>query len=84
MQSTPFETKGNNPRTQVDEEEDAMREDTKQTTIIETHKAARPLKFIVDHEGEGWLCDTDVDTEGDLRSQGCWRCDEMAFPAGGR
>ena len=48
------------------------------------HKAARPLLFVKDREGNGWLCDKKIDPGWDLRKQGCWRCDEMAFPAGGR
>jgi len=48
------------------------------------HSAARPLKFVKDNEGNGWLCDKGVDPNADLRTQGCWRCDEMAFPTGGR
>jgi CRP-like cAMP-binding protein len=48
------------------------------------HQAARPLKYVKDREGNGWLCDKGVNPRGDLRKQGCWRCDEMAFPTGGR
>ncbi len=48
------------------------------------HKAARPLKYVRDEEGNGWLCDQNVDPTKDLRAQGCWRCEDMAFPAGGR
>ena len=48
------------------------------------HKPARPLKFVKDKDGRGWLCDKDVDPRGDLVKQGCWRCEEMAFPDGGR
>jgi hypothetical protein len=50
----------------------------------DAHKPARPLKFFKDKDGYGWLCDKDIDPERDLRKQGCWRCDEMAFPTGGR
>lgn len=50
------------------------------------HEAARPLVYFKDEEGNGWLCDKgqELDQSRDLREQGCWRCDEMAFPAGGR
>ena len=61
-----------------------MNEDQRQEATVETHKPARPLKFFKDKNGNGWLCDTDVDPEADPAAQGCWRCDEMAFPAGGR
>ena len=50
----------------------------------DSHKPARPLKFFKDKEGCGWLCDKNIDPGKDLREQGCWRCDEMAFPDGGR
>ncbi len=61
-----------------------MSEDTRREASTATHKPARPLRFFKDAEGNGWLCDSDVDAEGDLEAQGCWRCDEMAFPLGGR
>ena len=55
-----------------------------ETKTTETHRAARPLKFFKDKDGNGWLCDKEIDQNGDLEAQGCWRCDEMAFPMGGR
>lgn len=58
--------------------------DTRDTATTDTHKPARPLKFFKDRKGHGWLCDKDVDPERDLAAQGCWRCEEMAFPMGGR
>ena len=61
-----------------------MAEDRRKEATTETHKPARPLKFFKDKDGVGWLCDKDVDPHKDLREQGCWRCDEMAFPDGGR
>ncbi|MFO8174047.1 MAG: hypothetical protein ACQET1_11415 [Gemmatimonadota bacterium] len=48
----------------------------------DTHKPARPMVFFKDRDGCGWLCDKDIDFEGDLEGQGCWRCSEMAFPMG--
>jgi hypothetical protein len=42
---------------------------------------ARPLRFVKDEAGEFWLCDKDVDVEGDLAAQGCWRCRDLAFTA---
>ena len=53
-------------------------------TYLYGHTATRPLKFFRDKDGNGWLCDKGIDPAGDLREQGCWRCDEMAFPIGGR
>jgi hypothetical protein len=58
--------------------------DTREEMSTGTHKPARPLKFFKDKEGNGWLCDKDIDLDGDLEAQGCWRCEEMAFPTGGR
>ena len=48
------------------------------------HQATRPLKYVQDAQGNGWLCDKSVDADGDLAAQGCWRCEDMAFPFGGR
>jgi hypothetical protein len=48
------------------------------------HNPVRPLKFVRDENGNGWLCDKNVDVDRDLKKQGCWRCEEMAFPDGGR
>lgn len=61
-----------------------MTTDQKTLEAVSPHKPARPLKFVKDSEGNGWLCDRDVDPKGDLKAQGCWRCEEMAFPTGGR
>ena len=61
-----------------------MDNDTRKEANTSSHKPARPLKFFKDGKGNGWLCDKDIDPDGDLRAQGCWRCDEMAFPMGGR
>ncbi len=44
----------------------------------------RPLEYVKDRDGTGWLCDKGVDKNRDLRAQGCWRCDEVNFPYGGR
>ena len=40
---------------------------------------ARPMKVYVDSQGYEWLCDNQVDPNGDLASQGCWRTDQMHF-----
>jgi len=58
--------------------------DTREEVSTSTHKPARPLKFFKDKDGNGWLCDKDIDPDADLEVQGCWRCEEMAFPTGGR
>lgn len=52
-------------------------------TELSGHAAARPLKFVKDKDGYGWLCDENINPDKNLREQGCWRCDEMAFPTGG-
>jgi hypothetical protein len=61
-----------------------MNEKNEQKFGMEPHQAARPLKFVKDKDGNGWLCDANIDVNGDLKAQGCWRCEEMAFPTGGR
>lgn len=53
-------------------------------TYLFDHIPSRPILYVKDKTGYGWLCDKLVDRNRDLRRQGCWRCDEMAFPAGGR
>jgi len=53
-------------------------------TYLYGHAPTRPIKYLTDKDGYGWLCDKDVELFKDFREQGCWRCDEMAFPAGGR
>jgi hypothetical protein len=62
----------------------AIETDTREEMSTTTHKPARPLKYFKDKEGNGWLCDKDIDPDGDLEAQGCWRCEEMPFPDGGR
>ena len=61
-----------------------MNEKEKELASTDTHKPARPLKYFKDKDDVGWLCDKNIDPDGDLKAQGCWRCDEMAFPMGGR
>ena len=45
----------------------------------EPHKAARPMKVVVDDDGCTWLCDAGVDEGKNLKEQGCWRCADLAF-----
>ena len=45
----------------------------------EPHKAARPMKVVVDEGGYTWLCDVKVDESGNLQEQGCWNCKDVAF-----
>ena len=59
-----------------------MTEKHREEASTQTHKPARPLKYFKDAEGNGWLCDIDIDFDGDLEAQGCWRCEDMAFPNG--
>ena len=63
-----------------------MNEEKENEMGTKAHEAARPLVFFKDKNGHGWLCDKgkELDQDRDLRKQGCWRCDEMAFPTGGR
>ena len=64
--------------------EEAMNDEVKTEASIDPHQPARPLRFVKDGDGNGWLCDRDVDPSGDLEAQGCWRCEDMGFPMGGR
>ena len=52
-------------------------------TAIDPFENGAKVSFE-DKDGNGWLCDKDIDPEGDFEAQGCWRCEEMAFPTGGR
>ena len=61
-----------------------MNEDKRIEATTDTHKPARPLKWFKDKQGNTWLCDKYIDFKGDLEAQGCWRCEEIAFPYGGR
>ena len=63
---------------------DKFNSDEREEMTTDTHKPARPLKYFKDNDGYGWLCDKDVNPSKDFREQGCWRCDQMAFPTGGR
>jgi hypothetical protein len=45
----------------------------------EPHKAARPMRVVVDKDGCTWLCDVDIDENGNLKEQGCWNCKDVAF-----
>jgi len=40
----------------------------------EINRGPRPLKVVVDNNGDPWICDIDVDPSSDLIDQGCWRC----------
>ncbi len=59
-----------------------MREDEREVASTETHRPARPMRYFKDENGNGWLCDKDIDFDGDLEGQGCWRCEDVAFPMG--
>ena len=65
----------------MEEHKDVQIEDY---TYLYGHMPTRPIKYFKDKDGYGWLCDKGVDPHGDPREHGCLRCDEMAFPTGGR
>ena len=71
------------PNSMHNQAEIIMDDNKKAKASTSTHQPARPLKFFKDKYGDGWLCDQDIDFEGDLEKQGCWRCEDMAFPTGG-
>jgi len=71
------------------DEEEASMQGNKEARVDDytdlcCHPAVRPLIWVKDVQGFSWLCDNDVNPSQDFRSQECWRCDEIAFPAGGR
>lgn len=39
--------------------------------------SARPIKTVVDANGNYWICDSGVDVNGDLKAQGCVNFDDM-------
>lgn len=43
------------------------------------HPGARPMKVVIDNRGNWWLCDKNTSLNKDLKAQGCWRCQDMAF-----
>jgi hypothetical protein len=55
-----------------------MSDDTRETATTDTHQPARPMKYFKDKDGNGWLCDKDIDPDADLEAQGCRRCEDMA------
>ena len=48
------------------------------------HRAARPMQVVTDGNGNRWLCDKGINSNMNLKAQGCWRCEDVAFPMGGR
>ena len=44
----------------------------------------RPLQYVEDCDGNGWLCDKRVGPWSDHEEKGCWRYEYLAFPEGGR
>jgi hypothetical protein len=40
-------------------------------------KPVGPIKVVHDRDGNCWLCPVNVDESGDLRAQGCWRCEDV-------
>ncbi len=69
-------------KTQTMKESSTMRHQTYDVPTQDFHKPARPMVFLKDKDGNGWLCDKDADPEQNLEAQGCWRCEDMAFPMG--
>jgi hypothetical protein len=40
---------------------------------------SRPMKVIVDDQGDPWICDCDVDPSKDFAQQGCWQVREEDY-----
>jgi hypothetical protein len=49
----------------------------KKKTESKKFMPAGPLKVVHDRNGNCWLCPVNVNESGDLRSQGCWRCEDV-------
>ena len=43
------------------------------------HRAARPMKVVMDSEGSPWLCDKAFDETDGLLAENCWDCGEIPF-----
>ena len=59
--------------------EKIMEKHNNQNSSIVTSSGSRPMKVFVDSNGYEWLCDKDVDPNGNFSAQGCWRSDHMEF-----
>jgi hypothetical protein len=44
--------------------------------LKESHSRSRPMKVVVDGEGNPWICDCEADPSKDLAEQGCWQLRE--------
>ncbi len=75
--------KSTTPESRARKERRTMRYEDYDVNAKGPHKPARPMMFVKDKDGNGWLCDKGVDPELNLEAQGCWRCEDMAFPMGG-
>ena len=38
-----------------------------------------PMTIVTDKLGEQWLCSSNISSQKDLESQGCWRLDDVHF-----
>jgi hypothetical protein len=43
------------------------------------HRAARPMKVVMDSEGTPWLCDKEFDEAEALLAEDCWNCGDLPF-----
>ena len=43
------------------------------------HKAARPMKVVIDSRGEPWLCDTEFSGTEEWLAESCSACGDLAF-----
>jgi hypothetical protein len=44
-----------------------------------SHKAARPMKVVIDSSGNPWLCDEGVQGRDNLAGKECWDCGSLPF-----
>jgi hypothetical protein len=45
----------------------------------ESHATQPTVKYVIDSQGRGWICDADADSRGDLCGQGCVAADEWIY-----
>lgn len=48
-------------------------------TNAKENKSIPNVKYVVDGNGKGWICDASVDNDQDLRGQGCVAAEEWPY-----
>lgn len=55
-----------------------MYEENTTVTSETTRSHQQSMVVVVDRDGNRWICDCDVDPEGDLEAQGCWNYEKTS------